>query len=271
MNEPEERRGEASGASGDKGLTGRLAGKVALISGAARGMGEQTARVFVREGACVVLGDILPEVKDVAEALGDRALGLMLDVTDDQAWRDVVAAGEARFGKIDVLVNNAGVLMIDELASTSNETFRKIFDVNAFGCFLGMREVVPALKRAGGGAIVNLSSVEGLGGNRFLIAYSGSKFAVRGMTKSAAIELARDGIRVNSVHPGGIDTPMVREFAPDEKTRAYIGKQVPMHRTGRPEEIAETVAFLASDAASYITGAELAVDGGATASSGFKQ
>ncbi|HUR15134.1 MAG TPA: glucose 1-dehydrogenase [Mycobacteriales bacterium] len=253
-------------------MTGRLEGKVALISGAARGMGEQTARVFVREGASVVLGDILPEVKDVADSLGDKAIGLTLDVTQAQSWRDAVGAAEERFGKLDVLVNNAGILVMDELAKTTDETFRRIFDVNAFGPFLGMREVAPAIERAGGGAIVNLSSVEGLGGNRFLVAYSGSKFAVRGMTKSAAIELARKGIRVNSVHPGGIDTPMTRAFVPgDEDMATLIGKQAPMRRTGKPEEIAETVAFLASDAASYITGAELAVDGGATASSGFKQ
>jgi 3alpha(or 20beta)-hydroxysteroid dehydrogenase len=253
-------------------VTGRLEGKVALISGAARGMGEQTARIFVREGAKVVLGDILPEVKDVAAALGDDALGVVLDVTDAQSWRDAVAAGEERFGKVDVLVNNAGILVMDELEKTDDATFKRIFDVNAFGPFLGMREVVPALKRAGGGAIVNLSSVEGLGGNRFLVAYSGSKFAVRGMTKSAAIELARDGIRVNSVHPGGIDTPMTRAFVPgDDDMATFIGKQVPLRRTGRPEEIGEAVAFLASDAASYITGAELAIDGGSTASSGFKQ
>jgi 3alpha(or 20beta)-hydroxysteroid dehydrogenase len=253
-------------------MTGRLEGKVALISGAARGMGEQTARIFVREGAKVVLGDILPEVKDVATSLGESALGVTLDVTDAQSWRDAVAAAEERFGKVDVLVNNAGILVMEELARTTDETFKRIFDVNAYGPFLGMREVAPAIERAGGGSIVNLSSVEGLGGNRFLIAYSGSKFAVRGMTKSAAIELARKGIRVNSVHPGGIDTPMTRAFVPgDEDMTNLIGKQAPMRRTGRPEEIGEAVAFLASDAASYITGAELAVDGGATASSGFKQ
>jgi 3alpha(or 20beta)-hydroxysteroid dehydrogenase len=235
-------------------------------------MGEKTARLFVQEGASVVLGDILPEVKDVADSLGDKAIGLTLDVTQAQSWRDAVLAGEERFGKIDVLVNNAGILVMDELAKTDDDTFKRIFDVNAFGCFLGMREVVPAIERAGGGAIVNLSSVEGLGGNRFLIAYSGSKFAVRGMTKSAAIELARKGIRVNSVHPGGIDTPMVQAFLPgDEDRKNFIGKQAPMRRMGKPEEIAEAVAFLASDAASYITGAELAIDGGATASSGFKQ
>jgi 3alpha(or 20beta)-hydroxysteroid dehydrogenase len=251
-------------------MTQRLEGKVALITGAARGMGAAAARLFVAEGAKVVLGDVLPEVKEVAQELGEAALAVTLDVTDEAAWRDAIAAGEERFGKIDVLVNNAGILLMDELGKTTSEMWSKVNDVNAFGCFLGMREVTPALKRAGGGSIVNLSSVEGLGGNRFLVAYTASKFAVRGMTKAAAIELAADGIRVNSVHPGGIDTPMVRHFIPDEDSMAWMGRQVPMKRPGKPEEVAQAVAFLASDAASYITGAELAVDGGATAGSGFK-
>jgi 3alpha(or 20beta)-hydroxysteroid dehydrogenase len=251
-------------------MTQRLEGKVALITGAARGMGAAAARLFVAEGAKVVLGDVLPDVKEVAQELGDAALAVTLDVTDEAAWRDAVAAGEERFGKIDVLVNNAGILLMDELGKTTSDMYAKVNDVNAFGCFLGMREVVPALKRAGGGAIVNLSSVEGLGGNRFLVAYTASKFAVRGMTKAAAIELAAAGIRVNSVHPGGIDTPMVRHFIPDDDSMSWMGKQVPMKRPGKPEEVAQAVAFLASDAASYITGAELAVDGGATAGSGFK-
>jgi 3alpha(or 20beta)-hydroxysteroid dehydrogenase len=251
-------------------VSGRLDGRVALITGAARGMGAATARAFVREGARVVLGDVLPEVKEVAQELGDAAVAVTLDVTDEQAWRDAVAEGERAFGKIDVLVNNAGILLMDELGKTTTETYRKVNDVNAMGCFLGMRETAPAIARAGGGSIVNLSSVEGLGGNRFLVAYTGSKFAVRGMTKAAAIELAADGIRVNSVHPGGIDTPMVRHFVPDEKSLQWVGNQVPMKRTGKAEEVAEAVLFLASDDASYITGAELAVDGGATATSGFK-
>jgi 3alpha(or 20beta)-hydroxysteroid dehydrogenase len=249
----------------------RLDGKVALISGSARGMGEATARLMVERGARVVLGDILPEVKAVADSLGDKAIAVTLDVTEPQSWRDAVAAGEEAFGAINILINNAGILLIEGLENTTDAIYDRVNGVNARGCFLGMREVHPALKRAGGGAIVNLSSVEGLGGNRFLVAYTGSKFAVRGMTKAAAIELAVDGIRVNSVHPGGIDTPMVRHFVPNEEDRQKgIGKQVAMRRTGTAEEVAEAVTFLASDAASYITGAELAVDGGATATSGFK-
>jgi 3alpha(or 20beta)-hydroxysteroid dehydrogenase len=249
----------------------RLDGRVALISGAARGMGEATARLMVARGASVVLGDILPEVKEVAASLGEKAIGVHLDVTEPQSWRDAVDAGEKAFGKVDILVNNAGILLIEGLENTTDDIYDRVNGVNARGCFLGMREVAPAIERAGGGAIVNLSSVEGLGGNRFLVAYTGSKFAVRGMTKAAAIELAAKGIRVNSVHPGGIDTPMVQHFVPSAEDREKgIGKQVAMKRTGKAEEVAEAVTFLASDAASYITGAELAVDGGATATSGFK-
>jgi 3alpha(or 20beta)-hydroxysteroid dehydrogenase len=244
---------------------------VALVTGAARGMGAATARRLVEEGARVVCSDVLDEDGErLAKELGDAAAYVHLDVTDEDQWTQAVAETRRRFGEVNALVNNAGILSFNRLERTSREEYLRTIEVNQVGVFLGMRAVVEDMRSAGGGAIVNLSSVEGLGGMPYLCAYTASKFAVRGMTKSAAIELARDGIRVNSVHPGGIDTPMVRAFTGEDDDLWGIAEQVPMRRAGLPEEVAAMVSFLLSDEASYSTGAEFAIDGGATATSGFR-
>lgn len=242
--------------------TGRLAGKVALISGGARGQGASEAKLFVKEGAKVVIGDILDdEGKAVAEELGPDAAYVHLDVTSEASWGDAVKATEEQFGHITVLVNNAGILTFGALADTKLEDFQRIFAVNVNGVFLGMKTVAPSMEAAGGGSIVNISSTSGLVGLPFVGVYGASKWAVRGMTKSAAMEMGSKRIRVNSVHPGGIDTPMIGGTGDDS---AYY-RRLPVPRLGSPDEVARAVLFLASDESSYIAGAELAVDGGATA------
>ena len=242
-------------------MTGRLAGKVALISGGARGQGEAEARLFVAEGAKVVIGDVLEsEGKAVADDLGDDALFVPLDVTDQAAWAGAVAAAEERFGPITVLVNNAGILGFERVDKVKRADFDRIMQVNVTGVLLGIQAVTPSMTKAGGGSIVNISSTSGLTGLPFVAAYSTSKWAVRGLTKCAAIDLGHKGIRVNSVHPGGVDTPMIAGTTSD----APYYKRLPVPRIGVPDDVARTVLFLASDEASYIAGAELAVDGGAT-------
>ena len=240
---------------------GRLDGKVAIITGAARGQGAAEARLFVAEGAKVVLADVLDEEGEaVAAELGDAATYAHLDVTDEGQWTATVALAEERYGPVTVLVNNAGVLHFQALHKTELEDFDRILRVNVHGVFLGMKSVTDSMAGAGGGSIVNISSTAGLQGLPYLGAYVASKWAVRGLSKTAAIDLGHKNIRVNSVHPGGIDTPMVAGTSSD----APFYKRLPVSRMGTADEAARAVLFLASDEASYIAGAELAVDGGAT-------
>ncbi len=243
----------------------RLDGKVALVTGAARGMGAAIARRFVEEGAIVVLTDVLEEVDAVARALGAQAEARTQDVSDESGWSLLVEEIVAKHGRIDVLVNNAGILMFRDLLKTSADDLRRILEVNVVGTFNGMRAVAPHMVRQGRGSIVNNSSADGLQGANALCAYVGSKFAVRGMTKVAALELAPYGVRVNSVHPGGINTPMANPQNLPLEQLDLAFKQFPAQRVGHAEEAAECFVFLASDESSYCIGSELAVDGGLTA------
>lgn len=241
----------------------RLEGKVALITGGARGQGAAEARLFVAEGARVVIADILDEQgQQLAEELGEAALYQRLDVTRPEDWAAAVATTQECFGKLDVLVNNAGVLICGTIESLPLDTFRQVIEINQVGCWLGMKAVLPAMKEAGGGSIINLSSAAGMEGVAGNSAYCASKFAVRGMTKVAAIEFGRFNIRVNSVHPGGVDTDMVKNPAFSEEEAAATYRGLPISRVGQPEEVAELVLFLASDKSSYSTGSEFVIDGG---------
>lgn len=238
----------------------RFDNKVVLVTGAARGQGEAEVRLFHAEGARVVIADVLDdEAARLAAELGEAALAVHLDVADAAQWAAAIEATLARFGRLDVLVNNAGILRWGRIEDMSLEEYLQVVGVNQTGCWLGMKAALPALKAAGGGAIVNISSVAGIQAIGGASAYTASKFAVRGMSKSAALEFGRYNIRVNSVHPGGIDTPMVQ--TPDrDLDEAY--RQLPIARIGTPAEVARLVAFLASDEAAYCTGGEFAIDGG---------
>ena len=228
-----------------------LDGKVALITGAARGVGEATARRFVAEGAEVVLADVRYE---------------HLDVTSETAWQAVVDNIHQREGHLEVLVNNAAILSFGSLLETTPEQYLAVMRVNQLGPFLGMRAAAPLLIESGRGSIVNLSSTQGLEGFPGLVAYVSSKFAVRGMTKTVALELASQNVRVNSVHPTGIRTPMLAELTPERPGGGDpAGTRIPMGRLCTPEEVAAMILFLASDESSMCTGAEFLVDGGATA------
>jgi 3alpha(or 20beta)-hydroxysteroid dehydrogenase len=252
---------------------GRLAGKVALITGGARGMGKSHARHFVAEGARVVIGDLLDEHGHaVAAKLGAQACRYVhQDVTSETDWARAVATAVDDFGGLDVLVNNAGVLRRAPIAEMQLTDFREVLDVNLVGCWLGIKHVIAAMTAAGGGSIINISSIEGLVGAAGFSAYSASKFAVRGVTKAAAQELGRVGIRVNSVHPGGVMTPMAIAMAGSFSHADQIDvlNTMPIPRLADPMEISRLVAFLASDDSSYCTGAEFVADGGMLSGPGY--
>ncbi len=248
----------------------RLAGKVALISGAARGMGAVEARLFAREGARVVLGDVLDAEGRAVEAdirgAGGEAVAVRLDVTREADWTAAVDAAERRFGKLDVLVNNAGVGGPGRVEDVTLAEWNRVMDVNSTGVFLGTRAAIVAMRRAGGGSIVNISSQLGLVGvDNSSPQYQASKGAVRLLTKATAIQYAKDRIRVNSVHPGPIVTPMTEARRRDPASYALTVSRIPLGRYGEPEEVALGVLYLASDEASFVTGAELVIDGGWTA------
>lgn len=243
----------------------RLENKVALITGAANGMGEATARLFIDEGAKVVLGDIEDERgRALAEQLGEAATFIHLDVATASDWAAAVAMAETIYGKLDILVNNAGAYVATRLQDSSEAEFDLLVAVNQRSVFLGMKIAAPALARAGSGSIVNISSSGGLRGGPGMINYRAVKWAVRGLTRSAAHDLGADGIRVNSIHPGPIQTRMIAAGNSAELNEMMVQRTL-LKRLGEPIEVARATLFLASDEASYITGAEVVVDGGLSA------
>ncbi len=246
----------------------RLEGKITLVTGAARGQGEAHARLFCSEGALVVIADVLDDSGEaVARELGEAARYLHLDVSNEDNWSHVMFAVEREFGGLDVLVNNAGIARYSPLTELTLEEYMTVVSVNQVGTFLGMRAAVPLMKERGTSSIVNVSSTSGLVGAPATLAYTASKFAVRGMTKTAALELAPFGIRVNSVHPGGVDTPMLRPAEMDGAgvELEHFVSRVPLQRLAQPVELAQLVLFLASNESSYCTGSEFVADGGLTA------
>ena len=242
--------------------TGRLNGKIAIVTGGARGMGAATARIFVREGATVVIADMLNDQgAALAEELGAQASFVMLNVADEDGWIRLVADLMQRHGRIDALVNNAGVVSFCEIGAIEMKEFDRVYDVNVRGPLLGMKHVGRVMRAARAGAIVNVSSIDGTRGVNSLAVYSSSKWAVRGLTRSAALEFGPFNVRVNSVHPGGVNTDMTNpRHIP--KAELPVNIKVPLQRLGEAEEVAAANLFLCSDEASYISGAELLVDGG---------
>jgi cyclopentanol dehydrogenase len=248
----------------------RLAGKVALISGGARGQGAVETRMFVREGAAVVFGDILDDdgkkIEAEIRATGGQATYVHLNVTREADWQAAVATAVQTYGKLDVLVNNAGILMRAKIEETSEADWDRIMAVNVKGVFLGTKAAIPAMRAAGGGSIVNISSTAGLVGSAGgTAAYTATKGAVRLFTKSTAIQHVKDNIRANSVHPGPIVTDMIKEMLENKAAWEQRLRRLPMGRAGTAEEVAYGVLYLASDESSYVTGSELVIDGGTTA------
>jgi 3alpha(or 20beta)-hydroxysteroid dehydrogenase len=244
-------------------VSGRLAGKVAIITGGSRGQGEAEARLFAAEGAKVVIADVLDDAgAEVAASLGADARFEHLDVTDEENWKTVVAAAEEAFGHPSVLVNNAGILAFNSILHQDAAEYRRVLDINLTGSFLGIKTVGRSMRKGGGGSIINISSNGGMEGLPMLAAYTSSKWGMRGLSRSAAIELGPFGIRVNTVHPGGIDTPMTRFEGMTDAQMAGFYQRLPIKRQGTVDDVAPVVLFLASDEAGYVTGAEYAVDGG---------
>jgi 3alpha(or 20beta)-hydroxysteroid dehydrogenase len=246
-------------------MAGKLEGRVAVITGGARGQGEATARVFAAEGAKVVIADMLEaEGQAVAQSIGAAALFHKLDVSDEGQWEMLARAATDRFGAADILINNAGIVHPASLTDLTKADFERVLQINLIGAWLGMKTLSPAMVAKGKGAIVNICSTSGLWGMNGLTAYSASKWALRGISKTAAMELGHKGVRVNAVFPGGINTVMgnVTNEEASELAKYYVGQ--PIQRIGEPEEVARTSLFLASDDASYLCGAEIAVDGGMT-------
>ena len=248
----------------------RLAGKVALISGGARGMGAVEARLFAQEGAKVVMGDVLEaqgqQVEADIKSTGGTAIFVRLDVTQEEDWQHAVALTIDRFGRLDILVNNAGISQQSQVEHTTVADWQRVMDINAKGVFLGTRAAIPAMRRAGGGSIINISSQLGLvGTDNSSPQYQASKGAVRLLTKATAIQYAKDGIRVNSVHPGPVATPLNEARRADAHLYQLTVSRIPMGRYGQPEDIAYGVLYLASDESAFVTGSELVIDGGWTA------
>jgi 3alpha(or 20beta)-hydroxysteroid dehydrogenase len=241
----------------------RLAGKTAIVTGGANGMGEATVRLFVEHGARVVIGDIAQEQGSaLADELGDAAVFCRMDVTAEADWAAAVAVAEA-LGPLNVLVNNAGILHMASILDTTAEDYMRVVRINQLSAFLGIRAVINPMKAAGGGSIINVSSIDGLHSAPGLAAYSSSKWALRGLTRTAAIELGQYGIRCNTVHPGGIFTEMGgKGLISEEEMNKSIYRDFPIPRVGQPEEVANVTLFLATDEATYSTGSEFVADGG---------